>query len=134
MEKMSEELRNDFFDAYEKIKKEIGENAKYMTNKSLLEKAIHTKAKSFYITPESAIKKINYYIKNGDFGYKHKVYDDKMKKIMDLYYEIAKKTRFSKRLDIMNEVVNSEAPDFYITICYAKTIYYEKINSNKKKR
>jgi len=115
------ERDRDFFNSCEKIRRE---NNEYISTQDIAHKAVLSSAKSFYITCYRCYN-IILSIKNGNkLSSKSCAKLALFKEIKERYLNISKEKPELKDFDIACEIVNQEAPRFYITKTRAEKLYY----------
>jgi hypothetical protein len=125
------QFESDFFKAYQRTVCSLGEKARRMPRKTLIERTIFSQAESYYVEPETALRQLAYFCANGRFNTKRRCISEKYYDIMRKYNELQVLRRGEKPIDIAAEVVYSPAPRFYINTKSAFYIYYRALKKNR---
>jgi hypothetical protein len=121
-----QERNNDLYASFCRVRKGLGKYACHMSRKSLAQFVVEGKAPGFYITPETALKLIN---KIETAGKPDRLSGLAYLRAIDVYRrfrEILEGKPGLSRYAAADEVVNSEAPRFYIDWDSALRIITEK--------
>jgi len=125
MVNFSKERDRDLFDAYRRKKRELGDHARYMTRRAIVQLTVDSPAKKFYVTPETALKMISSIDKHGHPCKSKGVTAAKFAEIHKRYKALKAAHPLISKYALADEVVNSPAPRFYIEWEAALTIIYE---------
>lgn len=136
---LCKEKLEDFIAEVQEVRRECLKQGRCISTSSAINIAVNRPAPKFYITEEEAIRHINKIMNNKDLGKKS---DTKKEMYHDIYkYYVAQQTynnyngiKEYKR-DIIDRIINSTAPKFYITSKFATAAinyYYKQHSQNKK--
>ena len=128
---MVTQFESDFFKAYQRTVRSLGEKARRMSRTAIIERTIFSQADSYYVEPETVLRQLAYFGANGRFNTKRRCISEKYYDIMRRYNELQVLRRGEKAIDIAAEVVYSPAPRFYINTKSAFYIYYRALKKNR---
>lgn len=115
------ERDKDFFNTCEEIRRS---NKKYISTPDIARKAVHSNAKSFYITCYRCYNMIRK-IKSGEKIYlRSKAKSELFEEIKTRYMNISIENPKMKDFDIACMITSGKAPRFYITETRAERLYY----------
>lgn len=127
----------DFIECITSVRREYGDMGKYIPMRQLIQIAIHRPARRFYISPEEATRQINNIQRGRGVKIrsteKKQMYADIYKKYLEAVFD---SELMEYKYNLIERIVNSEAPRFYINPNEATRQireYYRKIKKENKK-
>lgn len=109
-----QERNKDLYNSFCRVRKGLGKYACHMSRKSLAQFVVEGKAGKFYITPETALKLINKIEQGGKPDKANTLAYARAQHVYRRFREISESKPGISRYGAADEVVNSEAPRFYI--------------------
>ena len=120
------DMRNaDLFQAYKRKLKELGNVAKYMTRKSIVQLTVDSPAKAFYVAPETALKMISMINRSGNTGKARGLTEAKFIELKKTYDILKLAYPFLGKYALADMAVTSPAPKFYLDWEAALVIIYK---------
>jgi len=119
-----QERDRDILDAYNRVLKDFGIEARYKSRREIFEKVSESKARQFYVSPEEATRVVSKLVNGKDIGIKNK---DKVRMYRDIYsrYLSVKDIHPCITLkDAIFDIIYSEAPSFYIKPNSLKVLFH----------
>lgn len=115
----------DILKSYERVIKSLGEKARYMSKESLVDIAFKSKAPRFYVSYEYA-RRIIWEKLNG-------IESARRKLIKEMHDELFRRYKDLNKIQgsylILNDIIRSEAPSFYLKKGHFRNIIYKQLKS-----
>lgn len=125
MGKYTDERDNDVVEEVNTIIKELGGFATKITRKRIFELAAQRPAKRFYISYEEAKKNVSLLLRNLPLATKTRLKREMYEDIAILYLDRLRQHPQAKGLEPICDIVDGEAPQFYIAPRTIEIIYNE---------
>lgn len=125
------EFESDFFRAYQRTVRSLGDKARRMSRTAIIERTIFSPAESFYVEPETILRQLSYYSEKGRFNAKRRCISEKYYDILRLYEKLSVLHRGEKAIDIAAAVAYGAAPRFYISTKAAFYVYYRALKKER---
>ena len=119
-----EERDRDILNTYDKVLKEFGPSAKYISRHEIFIKVANSEAKQFYVSPEEAMRIISRINHGLDPGIRNR---DRRQMYFDIhsrYLEIKNQHPSITLKDAIYKIVYSKAPRFYIKPDSLKVLFH----------
>ena len=124
---LKEDRNKDLMEAYDRLLKKLGDNARYMSRRSLVFLTINSPAKRFYVTVEEAAKRINNIEKTGtaQVGCKRLKMQKQYEAIYRNYLGLVPEMFGFRKTDIIQRAIEMPAECFYLETQGASVLFWK---------